>query len=362
VLASQSASAATGSDPGLEYLEGVRAYLGRAASASGGFVDDNLQIAGIRLRLSFAGSAMRDALLPPFEHLAIESVEKPELRIAVFDSTSSGVEPPRLPWPSPSREPGTHPLLRFQSKRVCLLASPTTGALTVVDLDEGEAVFFLPDASRVPPNERAAPLRQALHLLMASRQRWMIHAGAVGQEGCGALLVGRGGSGKSTLALSCALAGMEFVADDYLLLEMGPAVAHAMQSTAKLTEDSARRLALCPEAIDPAGFEPMVEGRSKAIVDVRTLCPDRMRPRLSISAIVAPEIVGAQAPELEPVSPARALRALAPSTLMQSGSRDALVLAALAELVREVPSYSLRLSPNSAANAAAVATLVNSLA
>ena len=124
-----------------------------------------------------------------------------------------------------------------------MLAAAGSGALTAAEPAAGEAVFHLPDAARIPASERAAPLRDALQLLMATRGRWLTHAGAVGRGGRGVLLVGRGGSGKSTLALSCALAGMEIVADDYVLLEIGrPPIAHAMQSTAKLTEDSAARL------------------------------------------------------------------------------------------------------------------------
>ena len=45
------------------------------------------------------------------------------------------------------------------------------------------------------------------------------------------------------------------------------------------------------------------------------------------------------------------LRAVAPSTIVQSGFRGASSLAALADLVRGVPSYALELSPDPAANA-----------
>jgi len=360
VTLSQPAPLPIQNDPGLDYLESLRGALDLAASAAGGFVEHDLEVAGVPLRLSCAGDAMPDVLLPPFEHLATEA-RPPELRIGVFDTASTGVEPPPLPWPPLHATPGANPVARFESDRVCVLAAAGTGALTAADQAMGEAVFHLPDASRIPSSERAAPLREALHLLMAPRRRWLTHAGAVGRDGRGALLIGRGGSGKSTLALSCALAGMEIVADDYVLLETRPPVAHAMQSTAKLTEGSAVRLGLGREAIDPAGFEPTLEGPAKALVEIRTLVPGLIRRRLEIGALIAPVVTDLPEPALEPISPAHGLRALAPSTILQTGSRSSPVLGALGELVRAAPSFELALCPDPAANATVVAELVDGL-
>jgi energy-coupling factor transporter ATP-binding protein EcfA2 len=205
----------------------------------------------------------------------------------------------------------------------------------------------------------------------------MTHAGAVGREGRGVLLAGRGGSGKSTLALACALAGMEVLADDYVLLETGPPVAHAMQSTAKLTEDSTARLGVAAGSIDPAGFEPTLEGPAKALVEIPAIAPGKMSRRLEVIAIVAPTLppltspfiantakkdeVSVRMPAARSVSAAGGLLAIAPSTIVQSGFQGASSLAALAGLVRSVPSYALELCPDPTANATAVDRLVAEL-
>jgi hypothetical protein len=235
-------------------------------------------------------------------------------------------------------------------------------------------VFHTPDAAAIPASERAAPLRDALQLLMAPQGRLMTHAGAVGRDGSGVLLVGRGGSGKSTLALSCALAGMEIVADDYVLLEPDSLTAHAMQSTAKLTEDSVTRLGVPAGVIDAAGFEPTLEGPAKALVRIPDLAPARLARRLRVAAIVAPTMRSPQPayaagggdlaegePVVRAVSAAQGLRAVAPSTIVQSGFGGGNSLAALADLVRRVPSYALELGPEPAANAAAIDRLVGEL-
>lgn len=357
------------------YFEQLRERFELAAEAVGGAEERDLEMAGLRLRLGWAGEPMRAALLPPFEHLAASGPGAPDLSISLFDSASTGVEPPPPVWQPLQAAPGTNPVVRLRSERASVLAAAGSGALTAVDQAAGEAIFHRPDARRIPPSERAAPLREALQLLMASRGRWLTHAGAVGRGGRGVLLVGRGGSGKSTLAISCALAGMEIVADDYVLFETGqPPIAHAMQSTAKLTEDSAARLGLSSDAIDPTGFEPTLEGPAKALVEIRAVAPGALKRRLEIAAVVAPALPPLTSsllahtakkdevsPLLRSISAAQGLRAVAPSTIVQSGFQGASSLAALAELVRRVPSYELELSPDPALNTAAVSRLVDEL-
>jgi hypothetical protein len=356
------------------YFEQLRERFELASAAIGtGALE--LEMAGLPVRLCYAGEGLRAELPAPFEHLAAGFVGEPALTISAFDTASSGIEPPAPLWGPIEAAPGTNPVVRLRSERACVLAAAGSRALTAAVPAQGKAVFHLPDVSAIPASERAAPIREALQLLMTARGRLMTHAGAVGRNGRGVLLVGRGGSGKSTLALSCALAGLEIVADDYVLLEPDSLTAHAMQSTAKLTEDSAERLGVPAATIDPAGFEPTPEGPAKALVDIRALAPGTLQRRLEIRAIVAPTLrphttahmavpcgLGESAPAaVRPISAAEGLRAVAPSTVVQSGFGGAGSLAMLADLVRRVPSYALDLSPDPAANAAAVDRLVAEL-
>lgn len=357
-----------------EYFHQLLDRYEQAAAAVGGTGTLDLEMAGLRLRLRYAGEGLRQGLLAPFEHLAGGERGDPELTISLFDTASSGIEPPPALWQPIAAAPGTNPIARLRSERACVLAAAGSRGLTAALPAEGVAVFHLPDAAAIPASERAAPIREALQLLMATRGRLMTHAGAVGRDGRGVLLVGRGGSGKSTLALSCALAGMEIVADDYVLLEPDSLIAHAMQSTAKLTEDSAARLGVPASAIDAAGFESTLEGPAKALVRIPDLAPARLTRRLPVAAIVAPTVrppqpvhvaAGGGLGEVEPVvrsiPAARGLRAVAPSTIVQAGFGGENALPALADLVRRVPSYALELSPAPAANAAAVDRLVAEL-
>lgn len=378
----QPAARVTEADLAGEYFGQLLDRYEQAAKAVGGAGTLDLEMAGLRLRLRHAGAGLRDGLLAPFEHLASREAGSPGLTISLFDTASSGIEPPPPLWEPIAAAPGTNPVARARSERACVLAAAGSRGLTAALPAQGVAVFHLPDAAAIPASERAAPIREALRLLIAARGRLMAHAGAVGRDGRGVLLVGRGGSGKSTLALSCAIAGMEIAGDDYVLLEPESPVAHAMQSTAKLTEDSAARLGVPASAIDPAGFEPTLEGPAKALVDIRSLAPGTLKRRLEVSAVVAPAIPtltsrfvahtankrevspgeGSVGPVLRSISAAEALRAVAPSTIVQAGFGDGRgSLATLADLVRRVPSYALELSTDPTANAAAVDRLVAEL-
>jgi hypothetical protein len=367
-----SAERAHDADLASAYFEQLHERFELAASEVGGPGALDLEMAGLRLRLLYAGERLRTTLLTPFEHLLDTGGGSPDLSISLFDTATTGIEPPPPSWQPPAVAPGTNPVARLRSERACVLAAGGSGALTAAVPAAGAAVFHLPDASAIPASERAAPMREALQLLMAARGRLMTHAGAVGRDGRGVLLVGRGGSGKSTLALSCALAGMEIVADDYVLLEPDALLAHAMQSTAKLTEDSVNRLGIPASAIDVAGFEPTLEGPAKALVDMRSLVSAGLSRQIEIRAVVAPAVspsqptysgggLGEAAPAVRSIPAAHGLRAVAPSTIIQSGFGGEGSLAALADLVRRVPSYALELSPDPAANAAAVDRLVGEL-
>lgn len=363
-----------GADLASEYFAQLLDRFEQASAAIGGAGNLELEMAGLRVRLRPAGGSLRAGLLAPFEHLACQGAGDPDLTISLFDTASTGIEPPAPLWEPIAAAPGTNPVARLRSERACVLAAAGSRGLTAALPAEGIAVFHIPDAAAIPTSERAAPIREALQLLMAARGRLMTHAGAVGRAGRGVLLVGRGGSGKSTLALSCALAGMEIVADDYVLLEPDSLTAHAMQSTAKLTEDSATRLGIPAGAIDAAGFEPTLKGPAKALVDIRKLAPTTLKRQLEVGTIVVPRLrphataniavacgLGEAGSAVRSISAAEGLRAVAPSTIVQAGFGGGASLAALADLVRRVPGYSLELSPDPAANAAAVDRLVAEL-
>jgi len=145
------------------------------------------------------------------------------------------------------------------------------------------ALFWLPDAKKLPFWERAAPFRILLHWWSRSFGGQICHAAAVGRDGRGVLLVGRGGSGKSTTAIACVDAGMEYVGDDYVLLTRDDEpLAHSLYNSAKihtafLNQSLSHWSSWVAEEIGP---------ERKSLVFMDQCLPRQLRDRLLIEGVV----------------------------------------------------------------------------
>jgi energy-coupling factor transporter ATP-binding protein EcfA2 len=86
-------------------------------------------------------------------------------------------------------------------------------------------------------------LEFAVYLLAARAQRLVpLHAACVGRGGRGVLVVGASGSGKSTLVLQCLLAGLDFLAEDSVLVRPAGLLATGVANFLHLRSDSLRFL------------------------------------------------------------------------------------------------------------------------
>jgi len=206
------------------------------------------------------------------------------------------------------------------------------------------AIWWAPSVAAVPWYDRAAPLRTLLHWTVTVAGRHLLHAGAVAGAKGAALLVGKGGSGKSTTAVLCLEAGFDYLGDDYVLLTVDPApTVHSVYGTAKVTRYTVRRLPSLEVAIVARGrtFE-------KSVVDIGAYRPQRLRRSAPVSAVVVPTVAPGVRTRLRPIAAAAALRALAPSTVLQLPHEGGQALSAMAELVRDLPAYALDLGDDDA--------------
>jgi hypothetical protein len=96
----------------------------------------------------------------------------------------------------------------------------------------------------------------------------------------------------------------------------------------------------------------------KALLFLAGVAGDRVVAGLPVRAIVLPEVCGGLGTEMAPVSPAAALLALAPSTLLPLPKSHAAGLKALAVLTRQVPCYRLRLGADLAEAPRAISDLL----
>jgi hypothetical protein len=331
VAASESAATAAVSSRGIDALYDA------AASASG-VIERRLVVAGLPIRLRFAGEPMCARLEGSFTHLASDVDGQDELTVEIWDSVSTGVPaPPQL---GESLEPdGIGPFYYFEEDGVRALSRWDT--LSVLDFNNRRAWFWTQDPTHLRSWDWASPLRAILHWWLGHHGILQVHGGAVGVPEGGVMVVGRGGSGKSTTTLACLTSGLRYAGDDFVgMVEQPQPWVHSLYSSGKLEP---HHLARFPSLV-PAVVNPVREADDKVIVYATEAAPGVPIAGFPLRAVLVPRVVAAE-PEtrLVPTSPAAALAALAPSTIFQLHPPQPDGLARMARLVRTVPCYSLEL-------------------
>lgn len=311
------------------------------AAAAGEPVQRRLSIAGRRLDLTFDGPALAGALLPALAARLTGDDGAPDVSIDLWEERP-GTLP--LPWRDGHLAPGG--LLRGERDGSTFVVHELgTRAITAWDAGARRVLYRTPSAAAVPWWERAAPLRPAFFWALGGPGRRLVHAGAVGDERGGVLLAGRGGSGKTTVALAALDEGFRYVSDDYVLFDADGPRAWNVFGTAKLDDGHMARL---PGPAAEARRSARPEPGEKAVLDVALHRPEALAEQLPIRAVVVPSIRGGRT-SVRPLTGARALLALAPSTIFQMPFDDAGIFGALSELVRQVPCFALDVGDDPAA-------------
>ena len=303
-----------------------------------GVVERHYTIAGLPVTLRFAGEPMLALLGRAFEHLACDPSEDPALTINVWDSESSGIEPPPQ-LGEPVETPELGPI--FYHERDGVRAMSRWKTLSVLDFSAAEAWFWTPGPAAMPSWDWAAPFRPILHWWLGSRELAQVHGGAVGTQDGGVLVVGRSGSGKSTTTLASLAAGLRFAGDDLVAIATHPELyVHSLYATGKLEEHHLERFPqLAPTVANPVRTED-----EKAVVYVEDAFPNSAIAGFRLRAVLVPHIVALR-PETRvvPATAAAALTALAPTTILALHPPQPNLLGEMAALVRAVPCYTLEL-------------------
>jgi hypothetical protein len=175
--------------------------------------------------------------------------------------------------------------------------------------------------------------------LAKRRGLYGLHAAAVGLDGHGILFPGASGAGKSTLAIALVRGGFDFLSDDLILIRADAAGVEALafpedidatENTLRLFDDLAALL----DDPAPAGWP---KRRIAADEELGARVADRCRPRL----LVFPRVVDSARSDLRPMDPSEALVELAPNVLLTDAEAAQTHLDALAQLVRQCPSFRL---------------------
>jgi len=288
-----------------------------------------LRIADADLELAIADTAVGAALLPALRHHIHPLVAHGDRH----DTATTSVvvwSGPMDPFPWSRGDLGRGGAVAGLSRGpVRATAAADDTSLMLWDDEHRIACCWFAGVAGVTRWDRAAPLRTALHFALAGPHRQLVHGAVVGMGGRGVLLAGPGGAGKSTTALACLQAGLQVVGDDYAAVSFpaGRTQAWNLFRSIKVGEREAG-----------------VNGRD----DRRTLIvgediPGSATEMLELSAVLLPRVAGGPQSSVSTASPAEALRALAPSTLLQIPYEERPSMGLLAQLARALPAYRLNL-------------------
>jgi len=311
-------------------------------------VDQYYAIANNPVQLRFATSRLARALSPALEHLVGEHVLSPSLTVCLWDNAAAKDPMPPFPWKEfapgtpniESANEGTNPVIYFKDERIHGAYQIGSKTFSMLDTKRNIALFWVPDAGKITYYERSSPLRTIFQWWAKKYSLQLLHAGAVGTNAGGILLVGEGGSGKSTTALACLDSELFYVSDDYCLLDMDShPYAHSVYCSAKIGREGVARFPYLISAVE--NKERLQE--EKALFFLNKHWPKKVSKGFSVRALLIPRIMGLKRTKLTPASPRNALMALAPSTIFQfpgAGQED---LTFMAELTRCIPSFFLEL-------------------
>ena len=337
----------------LTFFQNASRLFDQARQAAGS-VDHDFRVGGHVIRLRSAGPALVSPLTRALAHLAVPPVTSPALTVSLWDSESTGTPALRPSWSSDAyREHGA--IEGFCDGRIYTVFQWGAQAVSLLDVERSEALYWIKSADKVPYFETAAPLRTILHLWFRMRHIHFVHAAAVGYPDGGVLLVGNGGSGKSTTALLCLESGLRYLADDYCLVRTTPApLVSSLYSSAKTWGDLLPRLPALASMVTNLD-RPHDE---KALYFLHEHHPALLLSECPLRAILVPRLRSRPETTVVSAPAAAALAALAPSTMLQLPGMNETTLRGLAGLVRKVPCHYLDLGTDTAGVPAAIARLL----
>ena len=329
----------------------------RATQTTGDVSVSSYRIAGEVVQLEFAGAALAERIAGAFAHLRLPAgeTEHAALVVRLWDSASSGIEPPPFADALPETTDGTGPIRYHEDAGFRALVRWRT--MSAYDARGRLAWFWAPSADAMLSWDWASPLRSILHWWLGDRGMLQVHAGAVGLADGGVLLVGQGGSGKSTSTLACLASELRYVGDDFVAIDPEALVIHSLYSSGKLDPRHAERFPHLESAVvDVERAED-----EKLVFHVHGHFPHATCAGFPLRAVVVPRLAGGTETRTVRLGRGAALAALAPSTLFQLHPPQPDALRTMSDVVRRVPAYSLELGTDVAAIPAALVGLLEEL-
>lgn len=298
-----------------------------------------LKIANLTICLQFAGKVLTQMLLPALEHLEIDSTEKIDFTVCLWDSASTHNIPLNLPA-KPNGYTTRGEIIGVHDSKIYAVIDKHNGSLNVFDQNNKLAFYWINNAKDLPWWIGGSPLQLIFHWYLQQYDLQLTHAGAIGYARGGVLLTGKGGSGKSTTTLTCIKAGMNYVSEDYCIISKAPNPhAYCIYNSAKLESNT---LNFFPEMKSHIVNTDRKEN-DKAFIFQHKCYPDKILSHLPLKAVLVLNIKGGSESSLEEIHYQEAIPSLVVTTMWQLVHTGKKTLEHLRDIAAELPCYRLNL-------------------
>ena len=326
------------------YFEYLEATFHKASQACGGTIEHAFSIAENTITLHSAGKKLDELLFKAFAHLPIGTASSKSLNMYVWDVKESNLAF-EFPTPENLGEEKLEKITEHYFKNYCVIFSERGVVFYAYDYQKNTAYICIKDSDLLPNYFLASPFFRILKIWAKLLGFSILHAGGVANEKNGVLFVGKGGKGKSTTSLQCLLDGMYYVGDDYVLLDTSQShpVIYTMYCSGKL---HLNHISNFPLLAQHSIYRPNTESYDKPLLYLNELFGEKLAYKRPLKAIVATQITNNSTTSYKPLSPFEALKALAPSTLLQLNLGDQGDFAKMGNLTRTIPCYTLELGTN----------------
>jgi hypothetical protein len=327
------------------YFELLKKHFQQASEKLEGPYSFNFQLANKNLKITSAGEKFLNIVSQSFIHLELNGADLKEktFNIFIWDEYESGISLPNPPWLS-SENMSEDRYIQFQLDQYFAYQFHNQSILYLYNVNENSAFCIVKDARNLINSFIAAPFIKLISFWASKHNLNILHAGCVSLNDNGVLIVGRGGKGKSSTSIQCIIDGLDYLSDDYLLIEdtSEKTIAYSIYNSGHLELNNIENFPKIKTFIEIGN----IDQNNKPYLFLSPIFKDKVKPSTEIKAIIVPLVTKNKSASFYPISPIESLKALAPTSLVQLNTRGINSLNSLANLTKKFPNYCLELGSN----------------
>jgi hypothetical protein len=302
-----------------------------------------IQLGRLFVKLVFFCKDLEALFLPALQKILIADTIEAKTTIYIINESCITSSLPNASWgANVNKGAPAESIWQSYGVDIQLLHQPGIGKMKFYCSSKSKAVYSITSLDCILPWERPAPLRDLFHWISCDNEMILLHAACVAHKNKGILLSGAGGSGKSTTSLLLAMSGMDFISDDYCLVDLsGVPMAYHLYSSGKFFNKDRNMYNTIIEQSKEMVYE-LPNNKMAVLIDEYP----NIRLNVPIHGIISISKSDETISEIENQSKLQAFIQLGPSTLKQAKGKKVYLKNQISKLVNTVPLRMAKLGVN----------------